>query len=108
MLNATIITEQYSIRRAAKQEKTQAWQVISSCFLLDTCWNDVVNDLLRRILEFGALLLKESLLIVAKHGLPKVFGITPFHKPLAKFVYPKFGGKSENYELPMGDVALAR
>jgi hypothetical protein len=37
-----------------------------------------------------------------------VFGITRSTSPAAKFVYPKFGGKSENYELPMGDVALAR
>jgi ribosomal protein S18 acetylase RimI-like enzyme len=153
-----IITEQYSIRRAAKQEKTQAWQVISSCFLLDTCWNDVVNDLLRRIHHdfdekfshreidclvithgnriigasvvqplpevanhllsgpcvsneyrnrgFGALLLKESLLMVAKRGVPKVFGVTRSTSPAAKFVYRKFGGISESYELPMGDVAL--
>jgi ribosomal protein S18 acetylase RimI-like enzyme len=153
-----IITEQYSIRRAAKQEKTQAWQVISSCFLLDTCWNDVVNDLLPRIHHdfdekfshreidclvithgnriigasvvqplpevanhllsgpcvsneyrnrgFGALLLKESLLMVAKRGVPKVFGVTRSTSPAAKFVYRKFGGISESYELPMGDVAL--
>src|ERR1700719_5139799 len=44
-----LITEEYSIRRATKQEKTQAWQVISSCFLLDSCWNDVLNDLLPQI-----------------------------------------------------------
>ena len=44
-----LITEEYSIRRATKHEKTQAWQVINSCFLLDTCWNDVLNDLLPRI-----------------------------------------------------------
>jgi N-acetylglutamate synthase-like GNAT family acetyltransferase len=153
-----LITEEYLIRRATKQEKTQAWQVISSCFLLDTCWNDVLNDLLpqiRRDFEekfshreidclvithgnrtigaslikpspeisnhllsgpcisseyrsrgFGSLLLKESLLVVAKHGISKVFGITRSQSPAAKFVYPKFGGTSENYEMPMGDMAL--
>jgi ribosomal protein S18 acetylase RimI-like enzyme len=153
-----IITEQYSIRRAAKEEKAQAWQVISSCFLLETCWNDVVNDLLPRIHHhfdekfshreidclvithgnriigasvvqplpevtnhllsgpcvsneyrnrgFGALLLKESLLMVAKRGVPQVFGVTRSTSPAAKFVYRKFGGTSESYELPMGDLAL--
>jgi hypothetical protein len=44
-----LITEEYSIRRATKHEKTQAWQVINSCFLLDTCWNDVLDDLLPQI-----------------------------------------------------------
>jgi N-acetylglutamate synthase-like GNAT family acetyltransferase len=154
-----LITEEYSIRRATKHEKKQAWQVINSCFLLDTCWNDVLNDLLPRIrhefeekfshreidclvithgnrtigaslikpsLEisnhllsgpcisneyrnrgFGALLLKESLLVVAKQGAPKVFGVTRSTSPAAKFVYTKFGGTSESYEMPMGDVALA-
>ena len=154
-----LITEEYSIRRATKQQKTQAWQVIHSCFLLDTCWNDVLNDLLpqiRRDFEekfshreidclvithgnrtigaslikpsaeisnhllsgpcisseyrnrgFGSLLLKESLLVVAKQGGSKVFGITRSTSPAAKFVYPKFGGTSESYEMPMGDVALA-
>jgi N-acetylglutamate synthase-like GNAT family acetyltransferase len=154
-----LITEEYSIRRATKHEKKQAWQVINSCFLLDTCWNDVLNDLLPRIRHefeekfshreidclvithgnrtigaslikpsaeisnhllsgpcisseyrnrgFGALLLKESLLVVAKQGAPKVFGVTRSTSPAAKFVYPKFGGTSESYEMPMGDVALA-
>ncbi|HEY2123638.1 MAG TPA: hypothetical protein VGH07_08595 [Chthoniobacterales bacterium] len=27
-----LLREEYSIRRATKHEKTQAWQVISSCF----------------------------------------------------------------------------
>ena len=154
-----LITEEYSIRRATKQEKTQAWQVISSCFLLDTCWNDVLNDLLpqiRRDFEekfshreidclvithgnrtigaslikpspetsnhllsgpcisseyrnrgFGSLLLKESLLAVAKQGASQVFGVTRSTSPAAKFVYPKFGGTSESYKMPLGDVALA-
>ncbi len=44
-----LITEEYSIRRATKHEKKQAWQVINSCFLLDTCWNDVLNEILPRI-----------------------------------------------------------
>jgi hypothetical protein len=44
-----LITEEYSIRRAAKHEKSQAWQVINSCFLLDPCWNEVLNDLLPRM-----------------------------------------------------------
>jgi N-acetylglutamate synthase-like GNAT family acetyltransferase len=56
---------------------------------------------------FGSLLLKESLLVVAKHGVSKVFGITRSGSPAAKFVYPKFGGTSESYEMPLGDVALA-
>jgi N-acetylglutamate synthase-like GNAT family acetyltransferase len=154
-----LIKEEYSIRRATKHEKTQAWQVINSCFLLDTCWNDVLNDLLPRIRHdfeekfshreidclvithgnrtigaslikpsaeisnhllsgpcisseyrnrgFGSLLLKESLLVVAKHGVSKVFGVTRSGSPAAKFVYPKFGGTSESYEMPLGDVALA-
>jgi N-acetylglutamate synthase-like GNAT family acetyltransferase len=153
-----LITEEYSIRRATKHEKTQAWQVISSCFLLDTCWNDVLNDLLPRIRHdfeekfshreidclvithgnrtigaslikpspevsnhllsgpcisneyrnrgFGSLLLKESLLLVAKQGITNVYGTTRSSSPAAKFVYPKFGGTSESYELPMGDVML--
>jgi hypothetical protein len=153
-----LITEEYSIRRATKHEKTQAWQVISSCFLLDTCWNDVLNDLLPQIRQdfeekfshreidclvithgnrtigaslikplpeisnhllsgpcisseycnrgFGSLLLKESLLAVAKHGVLNVLGITRSTSSAAKFVYPKFGGISESYEMPMGDVAL--
>jgi N-acetylglutamate synthase-like GNAT family acetyltransferase len=153
-----LITEEYSIRRATKHEKTQVWQVISSCFLLDTCWNDVSNDLLPRIRHefgekfshreidclvithgnrtigaslikpspevsnhllsgpcisneyrnrgFGSLLLKESLLLVAKQGITKVYGTTRSSSPAAKFVYPKFGGTSESYELPMGDVVL--
>jgi ribosomal protein S18 acetylase RimI-like enzyme len=154
-----LITEEYSIRRASKQEKTQAWQVISSCFLLDTCWNDVLRDLLPQMRHefeekfshreidclvithgnrtigaslikpspenlnhllsgpcisseyrnrgFGSLLLKESLVVVAKHGVSKVFAVTRSTSPAAKFVYPKFGGTSETYEWPMGDVALA-
>src|SRR6202030_4358781 len=153
-----LITEEYSIRRATKHEKTQAWQVISSGFLLDTCWNDVLNDLLPRIRHdfeeqfshreihclvsthgnrtidaslikpspevsnhllsgpcisneyrnrgFGSLLLKKSLLLVAKQGITKVYGTTRSSSPAAKFVYPKFGGTSEIYELPMGDVVL--
>src|SRR5271165_439872 len=155
-----LLREEYSIRRATKHEKTQAWQVISSCFLLDTCWNDVVTVLLPRIRHefeegfghrdidclvithgnrtigaslikplpdisnhlisgpcisseyrnrgFGSVLLKESLLMVAKHGAPKIFGITRSTSPAARFVYPKFGGRSDSYEIPMGDVALAQ
>jgi ribosomal protein S18 acetylase RimI-like enzyme len=155
-----LFREEYSIRRATKHEKTQAWQVISSCFLLDTCWNDVVTALLPRIRHefeegfghreidclvithgnrtigaslikplpdisnhlisgpcisneyrnrgFGSVLLKESLLMVAKHGEPKIFGITRSTSPAARFVYPKFGGRSDSYEIPMGDVALAQ
>jgi ribosomal protein S18 acetylase RimI-like enzyme len=56
---------------------------------------------------FGSVLLKESLLMVAKHGASKVFGVTRSTSPAARFVYPKFGGRSESYEVPMGDVALA-
>jgi hypothetical protein len=56
---------------------------------------------------FGSLLLKESLLVVARQGASQVFGITRSTSPAAKFVYPKFGGTSESYEMPMGDVALA-
>ena len=137
-----LLREEYSIRRATKQAKTQAWQVISSCFLLDTCWNDVLTVLLPRIRHefeegfghrdidclvithgnrtigaslikplpdisnhlisgpcisseyrsrgFGSLLLKESLLMVAKHGEPKIFGITRSTSPAARFVYPEF------------------
>jgi N-acetylglutamate synthase-like GNAT family acetyltransferase len=155
-----LITEEYSIRRAVKHEKTQAWQVISSCFLLDTSWNDVLSDLLPQIRHdfeekfshreidclvithgnrtigaslikpspeianhllsgpcisneyrnrgFGSLLLKESLLMVAKQGVSKVFGITRSTSSAAKFVYPKFGGISESYEIPMNDVAMAQ
>jgi ribosomal protein S18 acetylase RimI-like enzyme len=154
-----IFSEEYWIRRATKHEKTQAWQVISSCFLLDTCWSDVVNALLPQIRQefedsfgrreidclvimqgnrtigaslvkpladisnhlisgpcisseyrnrgFGSVLLKESLLMVAKHGASKVFGVARSTSPAARFVYPKFGGRSESYEVPMGDVALA-
>ena len=148
-----LIKEEYSIRRAAKQEKTQAWQVISSCFLLDTCWNDVLSDLLPQIRYdfdekfshreidclvithgnrtigaslikpsseisnhllsgpcisneyrnrgFGSLLLKESLLAVAKQGVSRVFGITRSMSSAAKFVYPKFGGTAEKYEMAL-------
>ena len=53
-----------------------------------------------------SLLLKESLLAVAKHGISNVLGITRSTSSAAKFVYPKFGGTSESYEMPMGDVAM--
>jgi GNAT superfamily N-acetyltransferase len=56
---------------------------------------------------FGSLLLKESLLVVAKQGASQVFGITRSTSPAAKFVYTKFGGTSDSYEMPMGDMALA-
>lgn len=155
-----LFREEYSIRRATKHERTQAWQVINSCFLLDTCWNDVLTGLLAQIRHdfeesfgrreidclvithgnrtigaslinptpyvpnhlvsgpcisgeyrnrgFGSLLLKESLVMVAKHGASNVFGVTCSTSPAARFVYPKFGGRSDSYEMPMGnDVALA-
>ena len=149
-----LIKEEYSIRRATKHEKTQAWQVISSCFLLDTCWNDVLHDLLPQIRHdfeekfshreidclvithgnrtigaslikpsppeisnhllsgpcisneyrnrgFGSLLLKESLVAVAKQGASRVFGVTRSTSSAAKFVYPKFGGTSNSYGMPL-------
>ena len=37
--------EQYSIRRASRQEKGQVWQVVCSCFAQDSCWNDVFQIL---------------------------------------------------------------
>jgi len=155
-----LFQEEYSIRRATKHEKTQTWQVISSSFLLDTCWNDVVTRLLPQIRHdfeesfshreidclvvthgnrtigaslikpapyvpnhlisgpcisdeyrnrgFGSLLLKESLLLVAKHAATNIFGVTRSTSPAARFVYPKFGGRSESYEMRLGDIALAQ
>ncbi len=44
-----LITEQYTIRKAARPEKSQIWQLINSSFLLDTCWNGVFNDLVTRL-----------------------------------------------------------
>jgi hypothetical protein len=49
--------------------------------------------------------LKESLLMVAKHGVPKVFGVTRSTSPAAKFVYRKFGGTSESYQSPWRGAA---
>jgi GNAT superfamily N-acetyltransferase len=44
-----IIEEPYSIRRAARSEKSQTWAVIKSCFAQDACWNDVVAALIPRL-----------------------------------------------------------
>ena len=145
-----IIEEPYSIRRAARSEKSQVWFVIKSCLAQDACWNDVVTGLVPRLhpeLEekfahhrdidclvithgnrviaaslvnvdvetenhlssgpciiseyrnrgFGSLLLKESLLLAAKAGCPLIHGVTRATSPAAKFVYPKYKGKSAPY-----------
>jgi GNAT superfamily N-acetyltransferase len=44
-----IIEEPYSIRRAARPEKSQVWGVIKSCFAQDACWNDVASSLLPQL-----------------------------------------------------------
>jgi predicted N-acetyltransferase YhbS len=46
---------------------------------------------------FGSLLLKESLLLAAKAGCPLIYGVTRAASPAAKFVYPKYEGKSSPY-----------
>jgi ribosomal protein S18 acetylase RimI-like enzyme len=44
-----VIEEPYSIRRAARSEKSQVWAVIKSCFAQDACWNDVAAILIPRL-----------------------------------------------------------
>jgi ribosomal protein S18 acetylase RimI-like enzyme len=154
-----IIEEPYSIRRAARPEKSQIWAVVKSCYAQDACWNDVVTILIPRLQQefeerfahhhdidclvitngnrviaaslvnveveaenhlssgpcisseyrnrgFGSLLLKESLLLAAKAGCPEIHGITRATSPAAKFVYPKYGGKSSPYVFDPGQAAL--
>src|SRR5258708_8079605 len=51
---------------------------------------------------FGSLLLKESLLLAAKAGCPLIHGVTRATGPAAKFVYPKYEGKSRPYVVDLG------
>jgi hypothetical protein len=51
---------------------------------------------------FGSLLLKESLLLAAKGGSTLIQGVTRATSPAARFVYPKYGGKSSPYVLDLG------
>jgi GNAT superfamily N-acetyltransferase len=44
-----VIEEPYSIRRAARSEKSQVWALIKSCFAQDACWNDVAATLIPRL-----------------------------------------------------------
>jgi N-acetylglutamate synthase-like GNAT family acetyltransferase len=51
---------------------------------------------------FGALLLKESLLLASQGGAEVLYGITRANSPAARFVYPKYGGVSVPYEVDLG------
>jgi predicted GNAT family acetyltransferase len=56
---------------------------------------------------FGALLLKESLLLAAQGGAELLFGITRANSPAARFVYPKYGGVSIPYEVDLGHSSMS-
>jgi len=56
---------------------------------------------------FGALLLKESLLLAAQGGAEVLFGLTRTNSPAARFVYPKYGGVSVPIELNLGQSNLS-
>jgi len=56
---------------------------------------------------FGALLLKESLLLAAQGGAEMLFGITRANSPAARFVYRKFGGVSVPYEFDLGHSSMS-
>jgi N-acetylglutamate synthase-like GNAT family acetyltransferase len=56
---------------------------------------------------FGALLLKESLLLAAQGGAEVLFGITRTNSPAARFVYPKYGGVSIPSEVDLGHSSMS-
>jgi len=56
---------------------------------------------------FGALLLKESLLVAAQGGAEVLFGITRTNSPAARFVYPKYGGVSIPSEVDLGNSSMS-
>ena len=56
---------------------------------------------------FGALLLKESLLLAAQGGAEVLYGVTRANSPAAKFVYPKFGGTAVSYAFDLGHSSLS-
>jgi hypothetical protein len=56
---------------------------------------------------FGALLLKESLLLAAQGGAEVLFGITRANSPAARFVYTKYGGVSVPYEVDLGQSSMS-
>jgi N-acetylglutamate synthase-like GNAT family acetyltransferase len=56
---------------------------------------------------FGALMLKESLLLAAQGGAEVLFGLTRANSPAARFVYPKFGGVQEPYDFDLGQSSLS-
>jgi predicted GNAT family acetyltransferase len=56
---------------------------------------------------FGALLLKESLLLAAQGGAEVLFGVTRTTSPAARFVYPKYGGISVPYDFDLGQSSLS-
>src|SRR5258708_39824408 len=57
---------------------------------------------------FGALLLKESLLLAAKAGCPIIHGVTRATSPAAKFVYPKYQGKPSPYTVDLDQPTAAQ
>lgn len=46
----------------------------------------------------GSALLYQSLQFLRDHGVTKAYGVTKNNSPAAKFIYPKFGSSSEQYD----------
>lgn len=56
---------------------------------------------------FGALLLKESLILAAHGGAEVLYGVTRENSPAARFVYSKFGGVAAPYTIDLGQSSIA-